>query len=207
MVKALILKTTGKTEVVTLSDLEDYQKYVGGEVRLMTINRGYVDPKQPNLKIRKRLRCYVNGQGITQQLPSNPFAGLLSLLGVGLQFGMFIFGDVIVLSKNTDHGDDKSIDPYVIDLVDRYIKCVDEEEEKFYIELEELNKPIKAKEPIVDNKDVTKSIKSTNVKTDNKKEEKEIEITKKSVIISTKRKNDDKKKDEEEEKGKRTKKM
>lgn len=128
MVKALILYTDGKYKVKDLKDVEEYGEIVGGSIeRLLTI-RDYVHPQKKSA----RLTGFVNESGMIDQLPLNPFAGILALLGVDTYVGLFLYGNVILFSDNT-----KAIDPYIISLFDEYETCDDVE--AFYCALEELN--------------------------------------------------------------------
>lgn len=148
MTKALILYTNGKYEEKSLKDYKEYQKIVGGNIEMLPVMRGYVNPSQhyPGAE-RPRLLCYVNDEGMIKQLPSNPWCGLLSVLGVSVYSGMPIFGNVIVFSEGED-GDEGVVDPYIVSLVKKYKEC--EDDDAFFVALEKLNTPdIKRKKQCV----------------------------------------------------------
>jgi hypothetical protein len=165
MVKALVLYTNGEYAEVNLKGFEDYQKYVEGNIESLPIDRGYVNPNKTTTK--QRLSCYANEEGMIRQLPSNPWAGFLSVLGVKLFSNIFIFGNVLVLSAN-----DRSIDPYIVNLAKEFTDCEDEDD--FYVSLEKINEK--------------KSSKTSNEKTDvSDKSEKKEEEKKKTKSDKPKR--------------------
>lgn len=151
MVKVLILRRNGKREVKHIKGYEEYQEAVGGNFELMPTLRGYVNPSQKDASPRRRLTCYANEEGMIRQLPSNPYAGVLSALGVGISFNMYVFGDVLVFNGFDNNGNEKSVDPYLIKLFEKYEAC--EDEDTFYCALEELNTRKKKKPVILEEKE------------------------------------------------------
>lgn len=141
MPNALILYTNGKHEVKHLNDIYEYQTIVDGYFTMLPVSRGYVNPEDTETKgvlSRPRLVCYANEEGRTRKMNINPHGGVLSLLGVFLEeMGATAFGNVIVFS-DSDDGEDKDIDPYIVSLFDQYEAC--EDENKFYASLLAINK-------------------------------------------------------------------
>ena len=139
MPKAVLLKIDGTYEKVEPKTLEEYQKYVGGYVELLQIRRGYVNPHKKE-EGRFNLVCYVNEDGLAKQMGTNPWAGLLSVLGVTLWAGLYIHGPILVFSEDKSHEEEESdIDPYILELVEQHIAV--EDEDAFFVALEELNEP------------------------------------------------------------------
>lgn len=141
MVNVLILYTDGKREVKNVKKLSDYQEAVNGHIELMPVVRGYVNPDKKTVQPRPKVACYANEEGMMLGLPSNPYAGVLSLIGVRISFNIFVYGNVVLFSGFDAHGNEKAVDPYLVKLFDDYEACEDEDE--FYVALEELNKPVK----------------------------------------------------------------
>ena len=144
MVNALVLYTDGKREVKDVkdvNDLEEYQKIVGGSIERLCIPGSYYNPQK---KSHSLVTGFVNDEGMVKDLPTNPYAGILSLLGVELCCGLFIYGNVILFSA-TANGGKRAIDPYVVKLFDDYEACEDDDD--FFCEMEALNKTPKEKKP------------------------------------------------------------
>ncbi len=146
MPRALILYTDGRQEVKVLNGYEAYQKVVCGNIESLPIARGYVNPEKKNAAgKRSKLVCYVNDEGMIKSLALNPYAGILSILGVQLSLGLYIFGNVIVFA-DSDDGDDKPVDPYIVKLfADAKGRDDEEDNDEFYLALKKLNDPIKKK--------------------------------------------------------------
>lgn len=143
MVKALILYTNGNRSVKDVKGLEEYQKIVGGNIEslAMSTGRGYFNPEK---SARSELFGYANEEGMVLQLDTNPYAGILNILGVSLAFGIYLYGNIILFSYNSETGKKSAIDPYIVNLFDAYDACEDEDE--FYTTLTKLNnndKPVK----------------------------------------------------------------
>lgn len=163
MVKALILYTNGKYEEKALKDLEAYQEVVKGSIEMLPVKRGYVNP---SVTTKRKLLCYVNEEGMIAQLPSNPWGGLLQVLGVAMHPAFPIFGNVIVFSESKD-GDEGPVDSYVVSLAKEYKDC--EDEDAFFVALEKLNerkavvnnKKKRNEEPAKEEKESKKKAKST----------------------------------------------
>ena len=136
MVKALILYTDGKREVKDIEGLDAYKEVVGGYIESLPITRGYVNPAK---EARQSLLCYANEEGMLEQLPLNPYAAVLSLLGVYIHEGVSVYGNLILFSQSVKGGKKMAVDPYVVKLFDDFEAC--EDEDKFYMKLEALNKP------------------------------------------------------------------
>jgi hypothetical protein len=135
MVRALILYTSGKFDVTNLKGFREYQKYVEGNVELLQIKRAYLS----NNDKKKRLMCYVNDEGLARNLPLNPWACILDLLGVYIPWGYGgIYGNVIAFTENIEEEEEGNIDQYVIDTTTKFSECVDED--TFLCELETLQK-------------------------------------------------------------------
>jgi hypothetical protein len=196
MVKALILYTNGKYKEVELKDidsedgLDDYQKYVEGSIQSLPITRDYINPLNITTK-KQRLSCYVNEEGMLKDLPSNQWAGFLGILGVRLNFGGIIYGNVIVLSNN-----DKNIDPYIVNLAKQFKECEDEDD--FYVSLQKINtkKSQSNKKSDSEKEEIIKSIKSSK----NKKPDPTLKES--DDIINSTLNNDDKKRKRKNSKGK-----
>jgi hypothetical protein len=142
MPTALLLKTNGEYEKVSPKTVEEYQKYIGGYVERLPINRGYVNPNKKS-EGRFNLVCYADEEGLFKDMPINPYAGLLSVLGVTLAMGIYIYGPVLVFSEDTKNdGEEANIDPYIVELIEQY-NAVEEDEDAFFVALEELNEPPK----------------------------------------------------------------
>ena len=135
MVKALILYADGRREVKDVKGVDEFCKIVGGSLESLPVLRDYVKPN----KKTGRLMGFVNDSGMIEQLPSNPYAGILSILGVSIHLGIYVYGNVILFSENED-GDRRPIDPYIIQLFEDYDDCGDED--AFYCALEELNETV-----------------------------------------------------------------
>ncbi len=121
---ALILNTDGTIEEVFLKTLQDYQRRVGGCVELLPVVRKYISSD----RTKKAAHCYVNEEGLCDNLPLNPFAALLSLLGMYVNWGVGgIYGNVIILSEEDD-GDDGNVDPFLVTVAKRYKDCEDLED-------------------------------------------------------------------------------
>jgi hypothetical protein len=128
--KAISLKTNGKYEIVQVKDYENYEEYVEGPTQRVPFKKqGYINPQT---KMQCKLSCYANEMGMITNLPSNPWAGLLSLFGASLFQGIFLFGNLLLLSKN-QRGGDCDIDDYIIHIVKKFSDCHDED--TFYIQL------------------------------------------------------------------------
>lgn len=146
MVNALILNTNGTYEVKRITSLEDYQSAVAGNIEILPFSRNYINPndkkkKQKQEKKQRQLLCYVNGDGMNLGLTPNPYAGVLSILGASLHMGIFLYGNVIIMSEVD--GVEKDIDPYIVSVMQDYKQC--EDEDTFYIELERLVRPPRIK--------------------------------------------------------------
>lgn len=128
MTRALILYSDGRQlEVKNLGDFHDYKAVVGGYVEILPTNEdGYFSPEK---KQRRRLACYVNDSGLLiDGMRPNPYACVLALLGV--VYSKLILGNIIVVNEGED-GDDYPVDPYIINLFERYDKCSLEKQEAF----------------------------------------------------------------------------
>lgn len=140
MPKALVLLTNGKYKEVSLKGYKDYQKEVDGNIELMPVSKGYVNPDKPSTQKTKRsvLTCYANEVGMMNaDMPINPWGAFLSALGITGFQECLIWGNVIVMGINK-FGDDGDVDPYIVKLAEEYSECEDEDE--FIVKLEKLNR-------------------------------------------------------------------
>jgi hypothetical protein len=136
VVKGLILDIKGEYKELTLVKKNDYksiQDVVSGNFQVLPAMEYY----SPLTKSKRTLVCYVNEEGMVRNLDSNPWATLLSLFGVQLSCGMFIYGNVFVLSEDS-HGKEANVDPYLIQCAQQYYTC--EDEDVFFANLEDVQK-------------------------------------------------------------------
>ena len=171
--RAIVLYTDGKYEEVKVKDTEDYQKYVNGSIQLLPFKRGYINP---NIEIKKKdpqrfnLSCYVNEEGMIRDLAVNPWTGFLISLGAIATFDLFIYGNALLLSENKQNGNDTHIDQYIVDLVKEYYEVEDDED--FFLKLEELNNPSIKKKVEEEKKKVEEKQYSTDINQNIKKKRK-----------------------------------
>lgn len=85
-----------------LNGLEDYQRLVDGNIELLPTTRD------------AKVTCYVNEDGMLQELPINPWAPFLKTQGAYVRTGTPIFGNVVVLGEETEDGEDTSIDSSIV---------------------------------------------------------------------------------------------
>ena len=128
--QALVVRTDGTLEVKKLKGWEQYAREVGtgaeqkqGKlpyVERLAYRKGYRNPGDRR-GVRRHLSCYVDEEGALKQLPSNPYAALFAALNLALYAGIFVFGNVVVLSFDPDSGKDCTVlDQYVVELFERY---------------------------------------------------------------------------------------
>jgi hypothetical protein len=146
MVKAIVLYTNGKYEELNLQGYKDFQKCVGGNFESLPMrSRGYINPDKYGSERKQKLLCFANETGMLENLDSNPWAGLLMALGTLVHSPYIVYGNVVVLAENMKSGGEKNVDPYVVNLVKKFKET--EDEDSFYMELEELNKVVKKQKP------------------------------------------------------------
>lgn len=140
MVKALILYSDGRREVKDVKGLKMYQTIVEGNIEALAMISGYVNPEKISNKYkRSELFGYVNEEGMIRELPANPYASILSILGMQLAFPSCLYGNIILFSYNSQTGKKSAIDSYIIKLFDDFEVCEDENE--FLAALTHLNNP------------------------------------------------------------------
>lgn len=68
------------------------------------------------------LSCYVDEEGVLEGRPSNPHQPLIAALGMSFSAQLGLHGPLLLLSTNVDATEqqDSSIDPYIVQLFDRY---------------------------------------------------------------------------------------
>jgi hypothetical protein len=139
---ALILRTNGKRELKKLSD-DDIADTLGCSfIERLPHTKGYKHPKDWSDGSSKKnaehyLSCWVDEEGLCAQRPTNGYAGVLMALNVTVSMGYAVFGDVVLFSRKRSGGKDMAIDPYIVDLCQKYEECEDEDE--FFCALEKLN--------------------------------------------------------------------
>jgi len=144
--KGLILRTDGSREVRVIKDAEladavEYMPDIDTRVERLPHMRGYRRPGDEG-QFERFLSCWVDEEGMMKQLPSNPYAVLLMALNVYVSPPSIVYGNVVVFSRNQS-GKECQIDPYVVQLLDEYDRC--EDEDAFFCALEERNQIDKVK--------------------------------------------------------------
>ncbi len=122
---AIVLYTTGEFQVVGVSDTEDYQKYLNCDsLQLLDYQPVYVYSHDHGGFNQPPLSCYANGDAIQDGLAPNIWSGFLKSVGVMFENDEdYVFGDILLLSENTEYGDDQSIDPYTFDRIRHHHRC------------------------------------------------------------------------------------
>jgi len=121
MVHVLVLKADGSYEKCRLKNLDAYQKAVGGNVELLYVDGTYAVSADPAVA-RRTLMCYANNEYLFSQLPQSHWGGLLHALGLEFEAMRALRGNVIVMSRDEETEDEADIDPYVVGLLERYMK-------------------------------------------------------------------------------------
>jgi len=136
--KAVLLNTNGTHELVDLKGLNDYQKYIGGNIESLPCKSSYLNT---NLNKRFKLRCYVNEEGMISNMPNNPWDVLLGALGMHINWSFGgLYGPVLVL-KQSGSGEG-SVDDYVLNVIKEFEKCENKDSfltSSFLANLEKIN--------------------------------------------------------------------
>jgi hypothetical protein len=133
---ALILRTDGTREERKVKD-DELPAILGcNYVERLPHLRGYRHPGDKQGTPLHYLSCWVDEEGMLRQRKSNGYAGVLMALNVQLSMGYALFGDVVIFSRS-QAGKERAVDPYLVKLCQEYEDCEDEDE--FFVALEELN--------------------------------------------------------------------
>lgn len=117
-IRALLLRTDGEYGIVKVRGSEDFGLYIDGYIETIDVVRGYYNPWR-SATVKPRIRCYANIEG---SQPS-PWSNVVNVIR-----GAYtpIFGNILLMSESLVNGNDADIDPYIVDVVERYAKCTDE---------------------------------------------------------------------------------
>lgn len=108
MAKGVVIYGDGTYEQKEFKQLDDYKSAVGGWIEHLGMY---------STKSGLNGSAYVNEEGLLLDLTPNRYASLIAWLGNAIYNDDIIFGNMVILGKADDEGNDTDIAPMWLDIV------------------------------------------------------------------------------------------